>query len=210
MKRNKTTPKSTAFSFILHKEKRPLAGFALLPLEAWRELLKRPPASLLLEDIIYISTAGSNSLMSSKCPPSEVLTQRPVLLRSVREQPEESRGQNHIADPGYQWLMSNVTMKPSRGCCTFGFIGHHAGRLVVKKDLHYYSTRICRAIAEQRHDDTLGFGNWILVLFPETTMYRAIPVWLWSNHSGIEYYVWGSSKFSWWWNSILHKYNKEK
>lgn len=48
--------------------------------------------------------------------------------------------------------------------------------------------------AEQQYNDTFGFGNWILVLFVETTIYRAIPKWLSSDHNDIEYYTLGSFK----------------
>lgn len=61
------------------------------------------------------------------------------------------------------------------------------------KSLYMYTVETQQ---KQQYNHALGFGKWILVLFIEKTIYRAILIWLSSDHNDIEYYTLSYSKLA--------------
>lgn len=90
---------------------------------------------------MFFFHSGSDALVSSKSPPSDAVMYRGLFCWGVRGSDQRNPADwNLTADPWCEWLMSNVTVKLNRGCCTFDFIGHHVRLTVLwSKDLQYLS-----------------------------------------------------------------------
>lgn len=132
MKRNKGDSKVNTIFSLFPRKKSSLAGFALLLLVDCGALLKETSSGITAWRYFFFLLAITTSCPVSALPETHWYNGLFCWV-SAREWSEESCGQNRTADPGHQWLMSNVTVKPNRGCCTFDFIGHHVRLSVVQR-----------------------------------------------------------------------------